>query len=233
MSGMQDWMIAVCVVLVIVVVLAPVLIAQRRRLRAIVRVMGELGLTTTFGGTESLRALAFEPFLGLSEVLQTGAKGLKWSAFGTRNGLRLHVIEHTYSKGSGDSRTTRTHTLVAIPCPRGWAKVALTREHLFTRVGKLLGLKDLDLENPKFSKLWRVACADEDFALALLGTDVQEFLASTRRPDLGEQWRVEGGMLCVVRNTPLSAEKLKMLVERFEGFVAAMEPELREMLPKG
>lgn len=226
-------MIVVGIGLVVIILIALVVLGQRKRLREIARVLSDMGLATTFGGAESVKALAYEPFLALSEILQTGSKGLKWSAYGKRNGLRLHVIEHSYSKGSGKSRTTRTHTVVATPCPRGWANVAVTREHLFTRMGKLLGLKDLDLENPRFNKLWRVTCEDEGFALALLGMGVQEYLANTHKPDLGEQWRVVGGMLCVLRNTTMSAAKLKLLVERFEGFVGAMEPELREMLPKG
>lgn len=204
---------------------------EKKRVLALRAKLSELGLTPAQTASEFDKAQAFEPFVAMSELLKTGAKGLAWAGSGVRSRRRIVAIEHSYTTGSGKNRTTHRNTLVATPCPPDWARVVITREHLFTRLGKVFGMKDLDLEHERFNKLWRVSTQDENFALALLGPSVQEFLAAPNRPDMSEQWRCGGGLICVIHAHQVSPEKLAALVERLEGLLGALEPELANLLP--
>ena len=213
--------------LVAVGVLATV--AERRRRRRLAEFFQARAWTLEFTRDPAARAAAFRPFVGLSSLLKTGDRGIKWNARLSLNGLSLCVIEHSYTTGAGKSQSTHVHTVGAVKCPQSWPRVTLTRENLFTRIGTALGMTDLDLENPEFNRRWRVDADDENFALAAISPQVQELLASDGG-ESSEAWRLGSGLLAVSVARRLGPERIGRLLDRFGEFVDAMEPVMRDQL---
>lgn len=205
-------------------------LSERRRRKRLAELFASFGAIFEFTKDDVAKTAAYLPFASLSPPLKTGAKGIAWSAALNLDGLPLSMIEHSYTTGSGKSRSTHYTTIVAVRCPRAWSLMTVTREHLFTKIGKALGMKDLDLENPEFNKRWRVVTEDENFALAALSTSVQEMLAHSSIGDMGEEWRFGGGLFAVCVSRRLSPDKIGVLLRRMQAFVAAMEPEMREQI---
>lgn len=207
----------------------------RERREELVKFFGDLGAwyvdLSAKGVPDAERIASFEPFRALGDVLKTCEKGIRWVAKTSVDSFEAHLIEHTYTTGSGKNQSVHHHTIIAIACPKSWATVSLTPEHLFTKIGKVFGLKDLDLENEAFNTKWRVKTEDENFALVLLGTQVQSYLAGIDNT-ITDRWFVQGGLIGLSSSRVLRPKDLAKNLGMVEGLLRALEPEIREQLER-
>ena len=80
---------------------------------------------------------------------------------------------HTYSTGSGKSRTTWTEVVVT-PVLAGDMTFGFTREGFGTRVMQLFGAKEIKVGNREFDEAWFVQTNRPDFLRAALLPELQQ-----------------------------------------------------------
>jgi hypothetical protein len=103
------------------------------------------------------------------------------------------AFDYTYETHSTDSkgnRTTTTHRYVvcSLQLPTVLPMLQVTPESLFSRIGNLLGLDDIELESEDFNRRFRVHANDRKFASDVLSPRTMQALLD--RPDLS--WRIQG-----------------------------------------
>lgn len=210
----------------VVVLLGAIQLGIRARRKNIREKLGAAGYEVRFKYDKTLDPTLFLPVQFMSDRLKTQESGLVWTARSATE--PICILEHSYTTGSGKNRQTHTHTAIFVPAPRFFTRVTLSREHLFTRLGKVFGMKDLDLENPEFNKHWRLTADDENIALAAVGPTLQAFLAVPAK--LPEAWYFGPGAVVMLCPGQLSPAKVLAAVERLRAFLDALEPEMRAQI---
>jgi hypothetical protein len=95
---------------------------------------------------------------------------------GNRRGNHIRIYPYTVS--SGQSSTTYTTVRTSIPNPNGLT-FSFGKEGLFSKIGKSLGMQDIDTGDEHFDKIFRVKRNDESFIQQALLPEVKaKFLAS-------------------------------------------------------
>jgi hypothetical protein len=86
------------------------------------------------------------------------------------------VFEYRYTTGSGKSSRTWHYvcSITAIGCSAPHTTIAT--ETILTRVGRFVGLRDIELESDRFNETFRVSSDDERFATALLDPSLMTWL---------------------------------------------------------
>lgn len=218
-----------------VVIFGTIAMFESRRKRAVADALQARGFQIWMkpGDQEKLTG-----FAGLSHIpaLKQGHGGVKWFAMGLHRGKSTWICEHSYTTGSGKSRSTHVNTVVAIGAPDDWTPFSLTAESVFHRWGEKLGLpKDLKLENQGFNKRWRVRAgaeyrrgeASEDTALIILTPEVQEFLIPA---DNREWWCIGAGRIACGMPSSLTLKHLEQLLDRPTDLAERLAPEVRSLL---
>ena len=93
------------------------------------------------------------------------------------------AFDYEYKEDSRDSngnRQTTTHhyavCALAMPCPL--PGLTVTPEGLFSRLGNLLGMQDIELESEEFNRTFRVRCRDPKLASDVLSPRTMQLLLS-------------------------------------------------------
>lgn len=152
------------------------------------------------------RRAIFEPF--------AHARALPRKDKGVRACLRrgdASILEYVYTESSGNSSRTVRLLACATPCPKNWPDLTLTREHALHRLGAMLGIRDIEVEDPAFNARWRVRSPDETFAILFLTPEVQQFLMDEDTP---ESWWITGGSLVCVRRAHLDPAQVSAIERR-------------------
>jgi len=103
-----------------------------------------------------------------------------------------YVTETSNGKG-GRSRETHHYAICAASMPAFLPPLQVTPESALTRMGRLVGLDDIDLESEDFNRRFRVSARDPKFASDVLPPRTMEMLLS--RPSL--HFRIAGSdVLC-------------------------------------
>lgn len=196
--------------------------SERRRKTSLREECEAMGLEHTVAKQLPDRKAWFAPFEHV-KVLRTGAKGLVWIADSPPGADPLVLFEHFYIVSTGNSVARIVHTVAAKPCPPSWPALTLTPRHLGHRIAALFERRDVQLESAEFNRRWFVRCDDEDFAILLLGPEMQTWLLETARRAvfvIGE-----GRLACLERKAPKRG-RLARLTGLVEGFLARVPPEL-------
>jgi hypothetical protein len=90
---------------------------------------------------------------------------------GAYRACTLQIYEYTVS--SNNSSTTYTTCRIETPNPRKLT-FQFTREGAMTKMGKMLGLQDIDIGDPHFDKTFRTKCNDADFIKGAMIDSVKE-----------------------------------------------------------
>ncbi len=90
---------------------------------------------------------------------------------GERHGIGIQIYHYTVS--SGQSSTTYTTVRTTIANPRELT-FRFGKENLFTKIGKSLGMQDIDTGDAHFDDLFRVKCNDEAFIRQALLEQVKD-----------------------------------------------------------
>jgi len=136
----------------------------------------------------------------------------------------LTIFQHTYVVNTGQAVVPVHHTAYVCAAP-AWPEVIIIRRGLFSRIAWKLGRRGgLRLEHEPFNRGRRVRCTDEDFAIMLLGPEMQRFLAE--RPDIA--WRIGDGRLAMVYSGALRFDRIGASIDRLHRFWALIPPELEE-----
>ncbi len=114
-----------------------------------------------------------------------------------RPGQHDSVFAYQYTTGSGDDSTTYNLTCALIALPFAAPHTKIGPEGFWSKLGKRVGVRDIEVESPQFNDLYRVNSDDERFAVTMLdGQAIDWFLrgnaAHTVRFELWGPW-----MLCI------------------------------------
>jgi hypothetical protein len=89
--------------------------------------------------------------------------------------VRLHVLrEQQRRSATGLGPTTGSCAILQIPaaCP----PLCLDHEDFLTKLGRQVGIHDVELECDEFNKRFRVKCPEQKFAFTLLDGDMMQWL---------------------------------------------------------
>lgn len=85
-----------------------------------------------------------------------------------REGSSDSVFQFEYTTGSGDSRRVHEHTAVLVAVPFVAPRLEIGPEGFWSSLGRIVGIRDVEVESPEFNERYRVSCDDERFAITLL-----------------------------------------------------------------
>lgn len=114
-------------------------------------------------------------------------------------GCRLGDYRYTVTSGSGKNRRSTTYRvsylIVHLPYLNA-PGLSIRREHVFDKLGSMLGFDDIDFESAEFSRTFHVSSTDKRFAYDVVTPSMMEFLLAE-----GELWTLEldGGVLLLTR----------------------------------
>jgi hypothetical protein len=225
------WMVIVGVLGVGVVVgLIAIASAQseKKRRRAIKAELATSQFDVVVEPTDDDKAAAFSSLGKPWAELPRGSKGVNWFARISRE-RDVTLIEHSYTTSSGKSSSTHYHTIAATGAPADWPVLTLSRENIFHKIGSLLGMKDLEVEDPEFNKRWRIKSAHEDFALLVLTPEIQKWAMSIDGTLL--TIRIGGGVVTLCRHRTLKPEEYLNFVDDCLALAGLIPPELDAWVP--
>lgn len=221
----------------IVLLITLMIMGGRKRRAAIEAKLTEIGLRPVVNPTKEQKQSAMPLSPALGKFLRSGAKNVNWYAEGTLPGvsgfardLPVRLIEHSYTIHTGKSNHTVYHTAAVVDAPGAWPAVTLTPETMFSKIGKALGMKDIEVEDPAFNKMWKVASTDENFALALLTPEVQKSLIASVKALGSENWVAGQGVFSLVLARQLKPEAIPLMLERMASVVASLDSVLVEQM---
>ena len=136
----------------------------------------------------------------------------------------IEVFEATYMIHTGQAPIMIAHTVFAAECPP-WPVTHITPRNLLGRLVAALGRRSgLAMENAEFNRRFKVSTHDEDFAIALLSPEMQEFMLSK----WSVRWRISPGRLCLIYRGTLKSDRMATSLERLSRFWELVPPELEQ-----
>ncbi len=179
---------------------------------------GRLGFAYTARGDKAFR----ERFAHLPEVPR-GAT-IKHVMEGHLDGRPAILFEATYVVSTGQAVVPIAHTIYTIESP-AWPTTHIKPRNLFGRLAVKLGRKPrLAMENPVFNLKVKVKTDDDDFAIALLSPQMQEFMLSKT----SVWWRIVGSRVCLIYSGTLKSYRMESSLQRMRRFWELTAPELEQ-----
>ena len=78
------------------------------------------------------------------------------------------VFQYQYTTGSGEHSTTHLRTVAMVAVPFTAPHLSITTENFWTKAKRLVGMRDIEIESPRFNDRYHVRSDDERFAVTLL-----------------------------------------------------------------
>ena len=122
-----------------------------------------------------------------------------------RDGEQDSVFEYEYTTGSGDSRTTHHRTVALISLPFAAPHTKIGPEGFWSGIGRMVGVRDIEVESAEFNEQYRVTSDDERFAVTLLDQQMLAWLLSHQSGGGDIRFELWGSwLLCVSRRLELN-----------------------------
>ncbi len=174
------------------------------------------GFVYTARGDKQFRAR----FAHLGEVPR-GAT-IKHVMAGHLDGRPAVFFEATYMVSTGQMVVPVAHTIYTVESP-AWPATHVTPRNLFWRLAVKLGRQPrLAMENPAFNLRFKLKTDDDDFAIALLSPEMQEFMLTKTTA----RWRIVGSRVCLIYAGTLKSSRMESSLQRMRGFWELVAPEL-------
>jgi hypothetical protein len=123
------------------------------------------------------------------------AKNVVIGKYNDRPALAFDYSYQTHSTDSEGHRTTETHDfgIIAIGLPCSVPTLQVTREGVFQKLGRAVGIHDIELENEDFNRKFKVASKDKKFAYDVLHPRMMQLLLDSNGP----AWRIaQSDLMC-------------------------------------
>ena len=95
-----------------------------------------------------------------------------------RPGEQDSVFQYQYTVSSGDSSTTHRFTVALVELPFTAPHLRIGTESWWSKAKRIVGVRDIEVESPRFNDRYHVRCADERFAISLLDPPMIAYLLS-------------------------------------------------------
>ena len=114
-------------------------------------------------------------------------------------GCRFGDYTYTETSGSGKNRRSTTYRVSYLLAHLPYLNapgLSIRREHVFDKIGSMLGFDDIDFESAEFSRKFHVSSTDKRFAYDIVTAAMMEYLLAE-----GELWTIElkHGILLLTR----------------------------------
>jgi len=132
---------------------------DRKRAEALARLAADLRLAFTPDGDET----GLSEHAALHLFSQGHSKKIRNLMRGRVRDSDIAVFDYRYTVGAGKNRHTYSQTVISLhPQGRGLPAFSMRPEHVFHKIGSLVGYQDIDFEtNPAFSKRYLLRGPDE------------------------------------------------------------------------
>ena len=175
-----------------------------------------LGLDYAPKGDGALR----DSFAHLPELSRRST--IKHVMTGELDGRPLIGFEASYWVFAGQVTVQVAHVVYATEAPQ-WPVTRISPRNFWGRLRLRLGMsRDLMLDDPEFNRRFRVTTHEEDFTIALLGPEMQQFMLGKKTA----RWRIGHGRVCLVYSGTLKSARLEASLARLQAFWSHVPPEL-------
>ena len=175
-----------------------------------------LGLSYTARGDKAF----CQQFARLPQVPR-GAK-IKHVMAGHLDGRPAVLFEATYMIWTGNMVVPVAHTIYTVDCP-AWPTTHVKPRTPVGRLAVKLGRQPrLAMENPAFNLRFKVKTDDDDFAIALLSPEMQEFMLTKTTVS----WRIVANRVCLIYSGTLKSNRMESSLQRMRRFWELIAPEL-------
>lgn len=127
---------------------------------------------------------------------------------GTLKGRPVLCFEYQFTEtsGAGDNRssTTYRYSVFSTAVHRSLPRLGVGREGLGSKIAKMVGVKDIELESEEFNKTFKVDCKVPKFAYDVLHPRMMEWMLQTDAPG----FRVVDNNFIVIRGGRLDLESV-------------------------
>jgi len=216
--------VAIVVVAVAVVTGAVVLIATVVRRRGRHAGISPTEMAAQFDLTYQAKAeSAFHQQFGKLPGIPSGRGGKVEHVFvGRIAGRLITAFQHLYITMAGQTPVPVYHTVLVL-ATRPWPALTVRRRgalgRLFYRMGVRRGLQ---LENEAFNLGMRVTTADPDFAVLILGPEMQRFLLDSP----AVTWHIDHGRVAAISNGRMRFDRIGDSLDRMRRFWDLVPSEL-------
>ncbi len=97
-----------------------------------------------------------------------------------RHGEQDSVFQYRYTTGSGKNRTTHHRTVALVSLPFAAPHTKIGPEGFWSGIGRMVGVRDIEVESAEFNDQYRVTSDNERFAVTLLDQQMLAWLLSSQ-----------------------------------------------------
>jgi len=174
----------------------------------------------------------FSPFgLGHSQCVRSLVAGRKTDA-----DWLIFDYEYKITTSTGKTTSTRTYrpSIVAARLPIALPMIRIGQESLFSRLGNLVGIQDIQFESEEFNRRYRVVGQDVKAIYSLIHPKTIEFLMASRFPE----WQVGGQLVVLQFSEWVSPESMLYAMSEIDAFADLIPGFVRQdrslpLAPKG
>ena len=136
------------------------------------------------------------------------------SLVGEVEGMQVSIVEKMEGSGKNKSVVTR---LIFTGTPIDF-DFKIGKEHIFSKAGKALGMKDIEFNNAEFDKKFLMKSKEEDKFRSLMNPNMQAALSALQK-DMSATIRHDNNTMSYVQYTPLVKEAQFQSFERVYEFM--------------
>jgi len=115
-----------------------------------------------------------------------------------RHGEQDSVFQYRFTTGSGKNRTVHLRTVALVELPFLAPHTKIGPEGFWSGIGRMVGMRDIEVESAQFNEQYRVTGDDERFAVALLDHQMLAWLLSSQSGQGSIKFELWGPwLLCV------------------------------------
>jgi hypothetical protein len=119
------------------------------------------------------------------------------------DGSETSAFQYRYVTGHGKARRVHEFSCVMAPLPFFAPHLRIEPEGMLSAIGRMVGIRDIEVESPEFNRLYRVRCDDERFAITLLDPEMIAWMLESSSGRGAVHFEYGGGwMVASIRKLP-------------------------------
>jgi hypothetical protein len=149
-----------------------------------------------------------------------------------RNGEQDSVFEYQFTTGSGKNKTTHYRTLALVQLPFAAPHTKIGPEGFWSGLGRMVGMRDIEVESVQFNDQYRVTGDDERFAVAFLDHQMLAWLLSSQSGQGSIKFELWGPWLLCVSDR-IDMDRMFGFLDWAQGVREHMPTVLTSLYPSG
>lgn len=162
--------------------------------------------------------------------IPAGVREIENTSWGSWRGMHVAVFDYWFARSSDPSRDDyEYYTCATATVPPDWPGLAVFPERLGSRLGELVGVRDVAMELEDFNRSFEVRTTDRRFAVALLDARMMGWLLGL---PAGSGFEIAAGTLLfhtprrLDRDLEGALETMAMFLDRIPSVIRSLYPPL-------